>query len=130
VKINQPDNSEPKFEKVISYLLMTGVILCILLEVIGVALFYHDYGNLNISQQAGVFVKGHDFFSFIYQQFHHGSAVTPAILFMIAGIVVLILTPYLRVIASFLYFSWQKNWKYVIITLFVLIVVTLSLTLH
>jgi len=130
MKINRPDNSEPKFEKVISYLLMTGVILCILLEVIGVALFYHDYGNLNISQQAGVFVKGHDFFSFIYRQLHSGSAVTPAILFMIAGIVVLILTPYLRVIASFLYFSWQRNWKYVIITLFVLIVVTLSLTLH
>jgi uncharacterized membrane protein len=130
MKINRPDNSEPKFEKVISYLLMTGVILCILLEVIGVALLYDDYGNLNISQQAGVFVKGHDFFSFIYQQFHKGNAVTPAILFMIAGIVVLILTPYLRVIASFLYFSWQKNWKYIIFTLFVLIVVTLSLTLH
>ena len=71
MKINRPDNSEPKFEKVISYLLMTGVILCILLEVIGVVLFYHAYGNLNISQQAGVFVKGHDFFSFIYRQLHN-----------------------------------------------------------
>jgi uncharacterized membrane protein len=130
MKINRPDNSEDKFEKVISYLLMTGVILCILLEVIGVIMFYHAYGNLNISQQSQMFVKGHDFFSFIYRQFQNRSATTPAILFMIAGIVVLILTPYLRVIASFLYFSWQKNWKYIIFTLFVLIVVTLSLTLH
>jgi uncharacterized membrane protein len=130
VKINRPDDREDKFEKVISYLLMTGVILCILLEVIGVIMFYHAYGNLNISQQPQMFVKGHDFFSFIYRQFQNRSAATPAILFMIAGIVVLIMTPYLRVIASFLYFSWQKNWKYIIFTLFVLIVVTLSLTLH
>ena len=130
MKTNRPDNSEDKFEKVISYLLMTGVVLSILLEVVGVVMFYHAYGNLNISQQPGMFIKGHDFFSFIYQQIQNRSTTTPALLFMIAGIVVLILTPYIRVIASFLCFSWQKNWKYVIFTLFVLIVVTLSLTLH
>jgi len=53
-----------------------------------------------------------------------------AILFMTAGIMVLILTPYIRVIASVIYFGWEKNFKYVLITLFVLVVVTLSLALH
>ena len=52
------------------------------------------------------------------------------ILLMIAGIVVLILTPFIRIIVSVVYFGREKNWKYVFITLFVLLVITLSLTLH
>jgi hypothetical protein len=46
------------------------------------------------------------------------------------GIVILLLTPYLRVVFSVLYFSFEKDYKYALITLFVLIVLTLSLTLH
>ena len=130
MKNYQSNNNESKFEKVISYLLITGVILSILLEMIGVIMLYHSYGNLNISHETNVYIKGHDFFSFIYQQIQDRQTTQPAILLMITGIIVLILTPYLRVIASFVYFLWQKNYKYVLITLFVLIVVTLSLALH
>ena len=130
MKMKKSNNSESKFEKAIGYLLITGVIISILLEVIGVVLLYRANGNLNISQDAGVYIKGHDFFSFIYQQFQNIRTIKPAILFMTMGIVVLILTPYMRVIASFLFFSWQRNYKYILITLFVLFVVTLSLTLH
>jgi uncharacterized membrane protein len=130
MKKNQSTNNELKFEKIISYLLLGGIIISILLEVIGVALLYHSSGNLNISHEPGVYIKGHDFFSFIYQQFQNIRTIKPAILFMTMGIVVLILTPYMRVIASFLFFSWQRNYKYILITLFVLVVVTLSLTLH
>jgi uncharacterized membrane protein len=53
-----------------------------------------------------------------------------AIALMTAGIIVLVLVPFVRAIASFLYFAWGKNWKYVIITLFVLIVLTISLAFH
>ena len=110
MKKNQSTNNELKFEKIISYLLLGGIIISILLEVIGVALLYHSSGNLNISHEPGVYIKGHDFFSFIYQQFQNIRTIKPAILFMTMGIVVLILTPYMRVIASFLFFSWQRNY--------------------
>ena len=130
MKKNRSTDSELKFERIISYLLITGVVLCILLEVIGVVLFCHSNGSLNISRDAGVYIKGHDFFGFIYQQFRGLQTTKPAILFMTMGIVVLILTPFMRVVASFIYFSWQRNYKYIFITLFVLVVVTLSLTLH
>jgi len=43
------------------------------------------------------------------------------------GIVVLMLTPYVRVLASVLYFGLVRNPKYLLITFFVLIVLTASL---
>jgi uncharacterized membrane protein len=130
MKIEEPENKELKFERIISYLLTAGVITCILLEIAGIVLFDRAYGNFDIANNAAVYIKGHDFFSFIYQQFHDAKTTTPAFLFMVMGIVVLILTPFFRVIASFVFFLWQKNYKYVLITLFVLIVVTISLALH
>ena len=130
MKVGKSNSSEAKFEKAISYLLITGVIISLILEVIGVVLLYHSYGNLDISHEAGVYIKGHDFFSFIYQQIQDGQTTKPAFLFLTVGIIVLILTPFIRVITSVVYFAWQKNIKYVLITLFVLIVVTLSLALH
>jgi uncharacterized membrane protein len=45
-------------------------------------------------------------------------------------IAVLILTPYARVVMSVLYFIGRRDIKYTLITLFVLILLTLSLLLH
>jgi len=49
---------------------------------------------------------------------------------MTAGLVILILTPFLRVILSVFYFALKKDFKYVIITVFVLLALTISLLLH
>ncbi len=120
---------ESRLENAISYLLITGVVISLLLELAGVSLYLHDHGNLMISQAPGVFLQGKDFFSFIYG-FWRQLAGSTAIQLMVAGMVVLILTPFVRIILSAIYFGWEKNWKYVFITLFVLVVITLSLTLH
>jgi uncharacterized membrane protein len=120
---------ESKLENAISYLLITGVIISVLLEVAGVCLYLRDHGNLAISQASSAFIQGKDFFSFIYN-FWHEYAGNTAILLMIAGVVVLILIPFTRIILSAVYFGWEKNWKYVFITLFVLTVITLSLIFH
>jgi uncharacterized membrane protein len=127
---NGKSDNEEKFEKVISYLLITGVIISLILETAGVILLYSAYHSLDISHESGVYIKAYDFFSLIYQQFQHIQTINPAILLMTLGIIILILTPYVRVITSVVYFTWQRNLKYVLITLFVLIVVTISLTLH
>jgi uncharacterized membrane protein len=52
-------------------------------------------------------------------------------LLMNLGIAVLMLTPFMRVIASLLFFAAiSKNWKYVLFTSFVLVVLTYSLFLR
>ncbi len=119
-----------KLETAISYLLIIGVIASLVLEVIGMVLFYRAYGQLGISQDKTVFIYGRDFFTFIYNQFREGRSEGSAILFMTAGIVVLLLTPYVRVILSVFYFGWERNLKYVLITLFVFAVLTASLIFH
>ena len=127
---NRLGSGESKLETGISYLLIAGVIISLLLEIIGVIFLFHSQGHLDISRDTSVFIQGHDFFTFIYKEVQEKHTEGSAILFMTAGVIVLVLTPYIRVIASVLYFIWEKNMKYVLITLFVLVVVTLSLGLH
>jgi uncharacterized membrane protein len=115
-----------KLEPAISYLLIIGVLLSLLLEVAGVCLYFYAEGNLSISFDSSVYIQGQNFFRYIYS-FWHDYAGNPAMMLMAAGVVVLILTPFSRIILSVIYFGWEKNWKYVIITLFVLVVITVSL---
>ena len=117
-------------EIAISYLLIVGVVASLLLEVAGMILYYHSYGNLAILSGGAVMIHGRDFFSFIYGLFTRENSPGAAIWLMTTGIALLILTPFVRVIVSVFYFGWEKNFKYVAITLFVLVVLGLSLTLH
>ena len=124
-----PAKGGPELENAISYVLIAGVLISLFLEIAGIVLFYNSYGQLAISQEQSVFIQGHDFFSFIYNEFSQHTRTLPVML-MTAGVVVLMLTPYVRVILSVFYFARQKNIKYVVITLFVLTILTISLALH
>jgi uncharacterized membrane protein len=119
-----------KFERAISALLIIGVILSLILEIIGIIVFHHVYGNLDVSESGRMFIRGRNFFNFIYRLFEGEYAQGKAILIMVLGISILILTPYLRVIMSVFYFVWERNVKYTWITLFVLIILTISLIVH
>lgn len=123
-------SGESKLETVVSYILIIGVVISVLLEITGIALFYEAYGNLQVSQSKAVFITGQDFFAFIYNQIQHLLVSQNALWFMTIGLIILILTPYIRAITSVVYFAWEKNRNYVLITLFVLIVLTVSLALH
>jgi uncharacterized membrane protein len=123
-------SGESNLETGISYLLISGVIISLVLEIVGVILLYHSYGSLAISQNESVFIRGNDFFTFILQQIQGKRSPGIGLELMTVGIIVLILTPYIRLIMSVVYFGWEKNLKYVFITLFVLVVITLSLILH
>lgn len=120
---------ETRLEAVISYILITGVVLSLLLEVTGIALYFQTYHATVISYANTFKIQGHDFFSFLYT-LPGGSFDSTSIRFMVAGIAVLLLTPYLRVLLSVLFFGRERNYKFVLITLFVLVVLTISLTLH
>lgn len=125
-----PGDKENGLENIISILFMVGVVISLLLETAGIVLYYFSYHSLEISSSDAVFVRGHDFFGFIYQFIRAGHTNGTAITLITAGIVVLVLTPFMRVLFSVAYFAWEKNFKYVLITLFVLAVITVSLTLH
>jgi uncharacterized membrane protein len=123
-------SGESKLETIVSYLLIIGVVTSVLLEATGIILFYRSYGNVQVSQAQSVFINGENFFVFVYRQIQNLFVSQNAVLFMTLGIIILILTPYIRAITSVIYFGWEKNRNYVLITLFVLIVLTISLALH
>ena len=123
-------SGESKLETAISYLLIIGVIFSLILEAIGLTLFYYSFANLNILENEVVFIREENFFSFVITTLQVENIQNSAILFMTLGLITLISTPYIRVITSVIYFAWEKNRKYLLLTLFVLIILTVSLTLH
>ncbi|MGD0795308.1 MAG: DUF1634 domain-containing protein [Dehalococcoidales bacterium] len=123
-------SGESRLETGISYLLMAGVIISLVLEIVGVALLYFSNHSLAVSQNQSVFIHGNDFFTFLFQQFQGKHSPGTGLQLMTIGIIVLILTPFIRLVTSVVYFGWEKNLKYVLITFFVLVVITLSLILH
>jgi uncharacterized membrane protein len=130
MKKNQKHEEQSNLENAISYLLISGVLLSLILLIIGMVLLWRKQGGLAVSQDPSVFVHGHDFFSFIYQEVTHGGLKGLPLQLITLGVVVLLLTPYVRVILSVVYFARDRNLKYVLITIVVLIILTISLTLH
>ena len=123
-------SGESKLETAISYLLIIGVAASLLLEVIGLILFYGDYLNLNILESSISFIQGKNFFSFMGILLQGEYTQNNAFLFMTMGLIVLILTPYIRIFTSIIYFGGKKDYKYVLVTVIVFIIITISLTLH
>ena len=124
-------SGESKLETIISYLLIVGVVLSLMLETAGIVIFYRSRGHLDILlADKALFLQGQNFFIFLGGLFKGAHTSNNGILFMTLGIVTLVLTPFARVIASALYFAWRKDVKYVLITAFVLVVLTISLALH
>jgi len=124
-------SGESRLETTISYLLIIGVVLSLALEIAGIAIFYKSHGNLDILlQDKAMFIQGRNFFSFLYQLFAREPLQNTGVFLMTLGVAALILTPFVRVIASAVYFAWKRDSRYVLITAFVLVALTISLALH
>jgi uncharacterized membrane protein len=122
-------SGDTKLEEVISYVLIIGVVTSLLFEVAGMLLFYRAYGSLAISQDSRMFLRGKNFFIFLVQLFA-GSPASLSIKLFTLGIAALILTPYVRAVLSVIYFAVKGNGKYLVITLFVFTILTISLLIH
>lgn len=95
----------------------------------GLVLDYAQTGSasLNIVSGSSWNVKGGNFFDFAYSTVASlFEGLTPIALVSL-GIVILMFTPYIRVIAAMLYYGVERDWKYVAITSFVLAVITFGL---
>jgi uncharacterized membrane protein len=130
VKNRVEGSGETRLETGISYVLILGVSASLLIEAIGIFLYYREFHGFAISRDGSMFMHGRLFFSYVAHLLRETvSAATPVRL-MALGIAVLILTPYARMVMSIAYFAQRRNLKYVLITAFVLVVLTVSLMTH
>lgn len=117
-----------EMDVLVGYILLAGVLLSMLLIVIGLVWKYVQTGGVRLEYQ----LAGMNLFQFVTTEVHIAALgqIRPRLLINM-GIVVLMLTPFFRVLASVVYFLMVlKNWKYTAFTLFVLLVLTGSLFLR
>lgn len=115
-------------DTLVGYILLDGVLASLALIVTGLFWRWLKTGQLWLDYQ----ISGMNLFQLVVEEFRlagHG-AVRPR-LFINLGIAVLMLTPFLRVMASVVYFMIVlNNRKYTFFTLMVLLVLTYSLFLR
>ena len=115
-------------EVLVGYILLIGVLLSVFLIALGVAWHWLTTGQLGLAYS----ITGMNLYQFVLSdvgQLTHG-VVRPR-LFVSLGIAVLMLTPFVRVLVSMLYFAFvERNRKYTLFTGFVLAVLTYSLLLR
>jgi uncharacterized membrane protein len=113
---------------VIGYVLLVGVSLSAVLVVAGLIWRWIVTGKLGMDYT----ISGMNLYEFVVadiRQVFSGS-MRPRLLVSL-GIATLMLTPYVRVLASLLFFAFiQRNWKYSLFTGFVFLVLTYSLFLR
>ncbi len=122
-------DEEKGFNTELSYILIAGVAVSVSLEIAGLAVYYAQTGSLAFDYSSQWQLTGPNFFSYVGSLFS-SLASASSIQLMALGIIILMLTPYVRVIASAIHFITTKNLKYVAFTFFVLTVLTLSLGLR
>jgi uncharacterized membrane protein len=115
-------------EVLVGYILLIGVLTSMVFIVAGLVWHWARTGQLGI----GYDISGMNFFEFVWRDVQLVAAVQfrPRLLVSL-GIVALLLTPFVRVLASMIYFACvARNWKYTVFTAFVLSVLTYSLFLR
>ena len=116
-------------ETIISYILTIGVLISLVVEAVGLG-YYATTESLQVDFTSRWQTSGNDFFAYAWGTLLSlGVGATPVSLIGL-GIILLMFTPYLRVFASTLYFTAERNPKYALISLFVLAVLTISLKAH
>ena len=124
----QPSSRRLDMDALVGYILLDGVLLSMALVVTG--LFWHwlKTGHLVLDYQ----IAGMNLFQLVGTEIRESvfGQLRPRLLVNL-GIAVLMLTPFLRVVASVVYFvAFLRNWKYSLFTTFVLSVLTYSLFLR
>lgn len=115
-------------EILVGYILQVGVLLSISLIAVGVVWRWFNTGSVGFDYS----ISGMNFFEFVLSDIQQMLAGTfrPRLLANL-GMATLMLTPYVRVLASMLYFAFAAhNRKYTLFTGFVFVVLTYSLFLR
>lgn len=116
---------QERMDLLLGYLLLGGVLLSMALIVAGLIWRFLRVGHFTLDHQ----LSGMNLFQFLVEEVRIALSgqLRPRTL-VDGGIAVLMLTPYIRVLASMFYFMvGLKNWKYTVFTGIVLAVLTFSL---
>jgi uncharacterized membrane protein len=117
-----------EMDVLVGYILLYGVVLSLLLICAGLIWRLINTGNLRFDYE----ISGMNLFQLVATELKLAlhAELRPR-LFLSLGIAVLMLTPFIRVLASVFYFMGVlKNWKYTLFTTIVLLVLTYSLFLR
>jgi len=117
-------------EGLISYILIGGVLISIAVEVLGLGGYLLANGASQVEFTPRWQTGGRDFFTYAGDLLFSLTQGVTSVNLIAIGIVLLLMTPYVRVLASVVYFGVERNPKYTLISLFVLVVLTASLTFH
>jgi uncharacterized membrane protein len=115
-----------KLELMVSLVLIGGVVLSLGVLVLALAGYSLRFGQ-EIIMDDEYRVAAENFFAYVFSLQRYSFTATGL---LAAGVVILMLTPYVRVLTSLVYFASEKDLKYVLITAFVLAVLTVSLLTH
>ena len=121
-------NRQFEMDALVGTILQDGVLLSLSLIVAGLCWRWFRTGGLTVDYH----ITGMNLFQFVVDEIHLGvrGAIQPRLLINL-GIAVLMLTPFIRVAASVVYFMGVlRNWKYTFFTAVVLTVLTYSLFLR
>jgi uncharacterized membrane protein len=121
-------SSMHRMEILVGYILQVGVLLSISLIAVGVVWRWFNTGSVGFDYS----ISGMNFFEFVWSDIQQmlAGAFRPRLLANL-GMATLMLTPYVRVLASMLYFGLAAhNRKYTLFTGFVFLVLTYSLFLR
>lgn len=125
-----PTGSIYDIENIISNLLWWGVLASLLLIGIGTLLcFVHsnDYGvHGGSASDLQALIRPKAVMSFTLEGFFHGLVSGQGQSLIIAGLILLIATPVLRVAISVATFTVEKDWTFVVITSIVLLLLVFS----
>lgn len=137
----QPDADTPRggdthtgrvgrIELIISNLLRGGIVVSLGLVLLGVIVMYVHHPDYLSSSEPLAHLKSEAYeFPTTIADIITGVAAGQGRSIILLGVLVLFLTPVLRVVASLIAFAIEKNWRYVLITGLVLTFLLLSLLL-
>jgi len=111
-------------DAVVGYTLLGGVVLSVSLIAVGLGWHWTLYGDWRFTYSLPPTTVGGFILADVEQL---ASLATRPRLLVNLGIAILMLTPYVRVVASVVAFALQRNWKYLAFTTFVLLTLTYSL---
>jgi len=120
-------SSNVALESIIGYSLLICVMLALFLEIVGLMLYISAGNSLSISLDQKLSVQEENFFTYTLRTISSAIRSPSYVNLMSLGIAILMFTPYLRAVFSVAYFILAKNYKYTLITSFVLVVITISL---
>lgn len=117
-----------RVEIIISNLLRAGVTISILTIMVGMVLTFSHHPEYRSSQDSlrKLLRPGATEFPTSISEVASGLAGFQGRAVVVLGVLLLIVTPILRVLASALAFAYEKDWRFVMITLVVLLFLAIS----